>query len=42
LYKKAAPAWSAAQDKLFKLLGDQTVAAIQLAVERVRQLESMK
>jgi DNA-binding MarR family transcriptional regulator len=42
LYKKAAPAWSAAQEKLSKLLGDQTVAAIQLAVERVRQLESTK
>ncbi len=40
LYKKAAPAWKNAQEKLTKLLGDQTIAAIQLAVERVRQKES--
>jgi DNA-binding MarR family transcriptional regulator len=42
LYKRAAPAWRVAQKKLTNLLGDQTVAAIQLAVERVRQLESTK
>lgn len=40
LYKKAAPQWDAAQKKLTKLLGADTTAAIQLAVERVRQQES--
>ena len=41
LYKKAAPAWYKAQEKLTKILGDQTTAAIRLAVDRVRETESL-
>ncbi len=40
LYRKAAPAWHKAQEKLTKLLGGQTTAAIRLAVDRVRETES--
>ena len=40
LYRKAAPAWHKAQEKLTTLLGGQTIAAIRLAVDRVRETES--
>ena len=40
LYKKAAPAWQKAQEKLTELLGDQTAAAIRLAVDQVRESDN--
>jgi DNA-binding MarR family transcriptional regulator len=40
LYKKAAPGWQAAQEKLTNLLGDQTTSTIRRAVDQVRETES--
>jgi DNA-binding MarR family transcriptional regulator len=39
LYKKAAPAWDDAQEKLTDLLGDRTTSAIRGAVDRLRKSE---